>query len=192
MDGGSSLFGGTHVVASVKDDAGLRAVLASKCPTAFLLYGDLLSIGPLSRRLAEAGRRVFINIDMVDGLAARPASVEFIRDKTSAVGVLSSKAAMVRAAHTHGMKGVLRFFMIDSFAYSQVAEQVRTSRADAVEVLPGCIPRVISWMRADVQVPIVAGGLVCNARDVESALESGADAVATSSSELWVLGASGA
>ena len=80
---------------------------------------------------------------------------------------------MVRAAREAGMHAVHRFFLIDSLSYRNLARQVRLSRADSVEILPGCMPRVIGWVVADIEVPLIAGGLVCDREDVFAALKAG-------------------
>ena len=47
------------------------------------------------------------------------------------------------------------------------------------------MPRVISWVVADIDVPLIAGGLVCDRDDVFAALKAGAAAIASSNREVW-------
>ncbi|QPK81459.1 glycerol-3-phosphate responsive antiterminator [Schaalia sp. ZJ405] len=173
------------VIASVKSEDDLEYALASPCRVICLLFGEISTIGALTRRVTDAGKDAFVNLDMVDGLAPRASAVRFIRDQTSATGILTSKVPVCRAASDSGLVAILRFFMVDSFAYGQVVSQSASAKAHAVEILPGCIPRVITWMRDDLSLPIIAGGLVCNITDIMDALDAGAAAIATSSKELW-------
>ncbi|WP_406692542.1 glycerol-3-phosphate responsive antiterminator [Saccharopolyspora sp. ID03-671] len=173
------------VIASVKDEAGVDAALRAECPVVFLLFGSVLTLPPLVERLIAGGKTVLVNVDMVDGLEAKDVAVEFVRARTGAAGVLSSKAAVVRAARAHGLLGVHRCFLVDSFSYRNVGKQLAISKPDYVEILPGCVPRVISWLRADVEVPIIAGGLVCDKDDVVAALGAGATAIASSNTDVW-------
>jgi glycerol uptake operon antiterminator len=175
------------VIASVKDNSGLRTALTSRTKVVFLLYGDVLTTPALVKTAKQAGRKVFVNLDMVDGLSQRPASLDFLHRTCAPDGILSTRANLCRTAHDFGMYGILRFFMVDSFAYRQLPDQLRLSRADAVEILPGCIPRVVRWIQREQTVPIICGGLVCDIADVQAARYAGADAVATSNSELWSL-----
>ncbi|MDO4259052.1 MAG: glycerol-3-phosphate responsive antiterminator [Actinomycetaceae bacterium] len=177
----------TPLIASVKTEADMEVALQSPCRIVFLLFGEISTIPDLVQRASSAGKNVFVNLDMVDGLAPRASAARFIKDQTAASGILTSKVAVCRAASEIGLTAILRFFMIDSFAYSQVAQQSASAKADAVEILPGCIPRVIRWMKADVSLPIIAGGLVCDMRDVTEALNAGASAIATSSADLWAV-----
>lgn len=183
----TSLLRRSPVIASVKDDAGLTAALASRCRVLFILYGDITNIEAIVRRAKSDGRSVLVNLDMVDGYATRSVAIRHLQRRTGADGILSSKAPLVRAAKELGMLAVHRLFMIDSFAYHQLPEQVRASHADCLEILPGCMPRVIDWIRHDTDLPLIAGGLVCDAGDVAAALRAGASAVATSNRELWSL-----
>jgi len=173
------------VVASVKDDEDFRAVLRSDCAVVFLLYGSLLTIEQQVAELKRHGKAVLVNVDLLEGFGGREVVVEYLRQRTAADGVLSSKAHMVRAAREAGMHAVHRFFLIDSLSYRNLARQVRLSRADSVEILPGCMPRVIGWVVADIEVPLIAGGLVCDREDVFAALKAGAAAVASSNHEVW-------
>ncbi|SIH59165.1 Glycerol-3-phosphate responsive antiterminator [Mycobacteroides abscessus subsp. abscessus] len=53
---------------------------------------------------------------------------------------------------------VQRFFLVDSFSYHQLPRVVEQAKPDAIEILPGCMPRVITWLRDDTAVPVIAGG----------------------------------
>lgn len=175
------------VIASVKDDAALETALASECKTLFILYGDITSIESIVQRAKRDGRSVLVNLDMVDGYATRSIAIKHLQRRTHADGILSSKAVLVRAAQDLGMVAVHRLFMIDSFAFHQLPAQAQASHADCLEILPGCIPRVLGWIRAKTDLPLIAGGLVCDEHDVSSALRAGAQWVATSDQTLWNL-----
>ena len=96
--------------------------------------------------------------------------VTWLAANTRADGVLSTKSDLVRAARRAGLVAVQRFFLVDSFSYHQLPRVVEQAVPDAIEILPGCVPRVITWLRADTDVPIIAGGLVCDKADVMAAL----------------------
>ena len=66
------------------------AALKSDVGVIFLLFGDVLNIGEMVGRAHAAGKAVFVHLDLVDGLAAREVSVDFIARNTAADGVLST------------------------------------------------------------------------------------------------------
>ena len=59
------------VIAAVKDDDGLKRALRSEAPVLFLLYGDILTIRDTVAQVREAGKRVFVHLDLVEGLSPR-------------------------------------------------------------------------------------------------------------------------
>lgn len=175
------------VIASVKNESGLSRALESPCETLFILYGDITNIESIIQRAKRSGRTVLVNLDMVEGYATRPVAIRHLQRRTHADGILSSKGLLVRTARELGMIAVHRLFMIDSFAFHQFPAQVHQSRADCLEILPGCMPRVLGWIRGETDLPLIAGGLVCDAHDVTAALRAGAAWVATSDQSLWGL-----
>jgi len=175
------------VIASVKDEAGVRSALRSDCKIVFLLYGSVLNIASIVDVLKKHGKMVFVDVDLLEGFASKEIVVTYLKMHTAADGVLSSKAFMVKAAKEQGLFAVHRLFLIDSMSYQNARRQVRISKADCIEILPGCMPRVISWLLEDVTVPLIAGGLVCDKDDVVAALKAGATAVASSNENVWVM-----
>jgi len=175
------------VIASIKDEDGLRAVLSAPCPVVFVLFGSVMSIRGIVETLKSAGKTVFVDVDLLDGFSSKPIVVDFLRANTRVDGILSSKAAIVRAAKTAGFLSIHRLFLIDSFSYNNLPKQVSISGADAIEILPGCMPRVISWVCDDIDLPLIAGGLVCDKEDVIGALGAGAAAVASSNRDVWLM-----
>ncbi|MGZ0711720.1 glycerol-3-phosphate responsive antiterminator (plasmid) [Coraliomargarita sp. W4R53] len=173
------------VIASIKDEAGLQAVLRVHCPVVFVLFGSMLTIADIVRTLKDAGRTVFVDVDLVDGFSNKPVVIDFLKQYSQADGVLSSKALMVKYAKSVGFLSIHRLFLVDSFSYENVPKQVSLSGADALEILPGCMPRVLSWVKDDTDLPLIAGGLVCDKQDVVAALGAGAMAIASSNRDVW-------
>ena len=173
------------VIASVKDASALDDVLASDRAVVFVLYGSVLDIVGIVDRAKDAGKTVFVDVDLLDGFAAREVVVTWLAEHTRADGVLSTKSNLVRAAKRAGLVAIQRFFLVDSFSYHQLPRVVEQAGPDAIEILPGCMPRVITWLRDDTSVPIIAGGLVCDKADVMAALGAGAVAVASSNRDVW-------
>lgn len=65
---------------------------------------------------------------------------------------------------------------------------VRDSDPDAIEIMPGIIPKVIKQYLASSKLPIIAGGLVDQKVEVYEALEAGVLAVSTGEDPLWRMG----
>lgn len=173
------------VIASVKDEAGLEAAVNSDVSVVFLLFGDVVTISGLVKRAHDAGKVVFVHLDLVDGLASREASVDFVARYTEADGVLSTKAALTRRAKELGLMAIQRFFLLDSMAISNIAKHLSPDTSDMIEVLPGLMPKVIRRVCGVTDKPVIAGGLITDKEDVTGALAAGAVAVSATNPAVW-------
>ena len=173
------------VIAAVKDGDGLEAALSSGVNVVFLLHGDLLSIGESVARVHAAGKAAFVHLDLVEGLAPREVSADFIARYTEADGVISTKPALTRRAKELGLVAVQRFFLLDSMALGSMEKQLAQDSSDLIEVLPGLMPKIIRRVRAAAGKPVIAGGLISDKEDVTGALGAGAVAVSTTARAVW-------
>ena len=173
------------VIAAVKDDGGLAQALESDVSVLFLLYGDILTIRDTVARVRAAGKRAFIHLDLIDGLAAREVSADFIARNTAADGVISTKTPLTRRARELGLVAIQRIFLLDSMALANVERHFSAESADLVEVLPGLMPKIIRRLCATTGKPIIAGGLITDKEDVTGALGAGAVAVSTTNPAVW-------
>jgi glycerol uptake operon antiterminator len=127
---------------------------------------------------------VFVDVDLLEGFAGRPVIIDLV-SASKADGILSERSSMVKAAKARGLTAGHRFKIVDTMTYRSIPGAIETSGADFIEAQPGCIPRIISWLREEIFVPIVAGGLVFDRGDIRAAMDAGAVAVATSNTGLW-------
>lgn len=173
------------VIASVKSEADAKAVLQTQCPVVFVLFGSILTISSTVETLKDAGKTVFVDVDLIEGFSSKTVTIDFLQANTALDGILSTKAMMVKYAKSKKLASIHRMFLVDSFSYHNLPKQLGISGADAVEILPGCMPRVISWIKDDIDLPVIAGGLVCDKQDVLNALDAGAIAIASSNRDVW-------
>lgn len=171
------------VISAVKNDAGLEAALNSDCTVLFILYGTILNIPQLVRRAKQSGKIVFVHIDLIEGLSSKDISIDFIKQNTDADGIISTRINQIRHAKELGFLTIQRFFLLDSLAFENVCRQ--STHADAVDILPGTMPRVIERLRKKIRQPIIASGLISDKQDILAALSAGALGVSTTSEPLW-------
>ncbi|WP_312692407.1 glycerol-3-phosphate responsive antiterminator [Caproiciproducens sp.] len=179
------LLGDNPIIAAIKDDEGLANVVNSSCNIVFILYGNLCSIANIVHQIKQAGKYAFVHVDLIDGASNKEIVIDFIKQTTGADGVISTKSSLIKAANTRGLYTVHRFFLIDSMSFHNVAKQVALCSPDCVEIMPGCMPKVLKSIQKVVNVPIIAGGLVTDKEDVVAALGAGADAISSTSTEIW-------
>lgn len=172
------------IIAAVKNGEELERALQSDSNIVFLLYGSIMDIAQLTQRITECGKLPFVHVDLIDGLSIRrDVAVDFIHKQTNAVGVISTHQSVIRYAKSLGMITVQRFFLLDSLAFQNVIRQ--SSDADAVDILPGAMPKVIRKLSQKMHRPIIASGLITDKDDIISALSAGALAISTTDAALW-------
>ena len=172
------------VVAAVKNESQLQSALKSRCNIVFVLYGDLINIGTIVSRIKSAGKCVFVHLDLIDGLAPRDVAVSFIENNTLADGIISTRPNIIKHAKAHNLLSVQRFFLLDSIALNNIDKQL-VDTSDAVEILPGIIPKIIGILSRRLGKPIIAGGLISDTEDVRESINAGAAAISTTRESLW-------
>ena len=178
------LLNACPVIAAAKNEEGLRHSLDADCRVVFVLYGSVADIPDIVGRIDEAGKTPVVHIDLVDGLAAREPAVDYIRLRTAAAGIISTKGVLIKRAREVGLIAIQRFFLLDSMALTNIEKQVKANHPDLIEVIPGAMPKVIRWLSQGLELPVIAGGLIRDREDAENALSAGARAISSSNAEF--------
>lgn len=176
------------VIAAVKDMEGLRACCAiEEIKVVFILFGDICNIASIVNQVRESGKSAIVHIDLVAGLSGKEVVVDFIKTYTKADGIISTKPLLIKRARELSLCTILRMFLLDSMALANIKKQMDMARPDAIEILPGLMPKAIRKVRNLVKVPVIAGGLISNKEDVMAALVAGAISVSSTNSNVWKL-----
>ena len=115
-------LGDSPIVAAVKDEPGLERCLNSPCRVVFVLFGDLNSVPRIVAELKTAGKTVFVHADLIEGLSAREAAVDYLIHAARPDGIISTRLPLLRFAKAKGLRTILRFFLIDSIAMENIAK----------------------------------------------------------------------
>lgn len=176
------------VIAAVRDEA--DAVQAAESPVAavFLLSGSILTLPEITGILRRADKLVFMHMDLCDGLGRDAAAVQWCARNLSLDGMISTRWQLLKAAGEMGLLTIQRTFLMDSASLSSGIKLMRGNPPDMVELLPGLVPKAIRQVRERLNIPVIAGGMVTEADEVEDALSAGALAVSTSDKILWRMG----
>lgn len=175
------------ILAAVRNDENLEMVIENKASLVFVLYGSIVNIGDISKKLKDAGKMVFIHIDMIDGLRGDSAGIEFIKRYAEPFGIITTKPSNIKHAKQLGLYTIQRIFIIDSLSLKTGIKSVLETGPDAVELMPGIAPKIIGLMQKEVSIPIIAGGLIDSKKDIMESLSAGALAISTTSMDLWNL-----
>jgi len=173
------------VIGAVKNKEQLELAVNSQIQIVFVLFGDIMNIMEISNLIAAKNKIGIIHIDLVEGLSANKEVVmRYIKEKTKFSGIISTKAQVVKLARKYDLLGVQRIFVFDTLSLNNVKNHI-ISECDAVEVLPGVIPKVLQIIAGYSNKPLVAGGLIETKKEVMQALSSGAACVSTTKKEIW-------
>jgi len=175
------------VIAAVGSGEALDAAVRSECRVIFLLMGNILDIGGLTSRVHESGKLCVIHLDLIEGLSGKEIAVDAVREFTGAEGIISTRGTQIKRAKQLGMTAIQRGFMLDSRSLNSFEAQIRQSKPDFVEILPGLLPKVIAELKERAGVPIIAGGFIHEKEDVIAAIQAGALAVSASTPKIWSL-----
>lgn len=173
------------IIAAVKNEKELRHALQSECETVFLLFGSLLSVDELVKKIKESGKTAIVHIDLIEGLGNNDIAVDFLKKYCSPDGIISTKVSMIKRAKKLGLTTVHRMFIIDSLSIGNIKTVLDAGNPDYVEILPGIIPKAIEEICETVSIPVITGGLIKKKEEVIAALNAGAAAVSTSCEEVW-------
>lgn len=170
------------VIAAVRTEEDFAAALRSAVHSVFLLRSHILTLDEYVSRARQANKKLYVHVDMADGIGKDRAGIEYLARR--GVGVITTKSNLIVCAREAGLDTVQRFFIIDSMSVRSAAEAVRSARPDTAELMPG-LKEVITRMAGSVKIPVIAGGLVSDARSLAEAFAAGAFAVSTSERSLW-------
>ena len=174
------------VIAAIRSDKEFENACKSAPSVIFDLSPDINTIESRLGAAHAAGKKYFVHMDLAGGIGKDESGIIFLRN-LGIDGIISTRINIIRTAREHGIFTVQRFFIVDSHSITTTLESLKASKADMIEIMPGIMPRVIESLNERIDVPIIAGGLIESANDVEDATNSGASAVSTSRTELWEL-----
>lgn len=173
------------IIAAVKDEKELKESLMTDCKVIFILFGNICNISDIVEKIKNKDKLAIIHADLVQGLSAKTEAIDYLKLNTKADGIISTKGNLVKYAVEIGLIGILRNFIIDSMAMENVNKQVSLANPDMVEIMPGIMPEIIEKIKSELKLPLIAGGLISEKKDVIAALAAGADAVSTTKIGLW-------
>lgn len=171
------------IVVAAKSENELTECLNSRSRVVFLLFGDICTIAEQVDRVKAAGKIAIVHLDLIDGLAPKDVSVDFIAERTKADGIISTKNSIIRYAHQKGLLTIQRYFLLDSRVLENMEKN--SSPADFYEVLPGVMPKIIRHLVRTTGKPIIAGGMIRDKEDIMNALSAGAVAISSTNKSVW-------
>jgi len=175
------------VIAGLRDSAQVEAAIRHGVGVLFILGEDIFALQDSVAKAHAEGRLIFAHVDLIKGVGRDEAGVRFLAKHVGVDGILTTRSNLVSPAKREGLIAVQRLFVLDSESLAAGVPTVERAAPDAVEVLPGVIlPTMAQELAARGGLPpLIAGGLIRTAAQVEDVLGAGAVAVSTSQASLW-------
>ncbi|WP_066368952.1 glycerol-3-phosphate responsive antiterminator [Neobacillus fumarioli] len=139
----------------------------------------------ISLMAKQYGKKMIYHVDLIRGMKSDEYATEYICQQFKPFGLISTKTTVIQKAKQKGVIAIQRIFLIDRHALEKSYKLIEKTQPDYIEVLPGAMPWMIAEVKERVKIPILAGGLIRTAKEAQSALEAGAEAITTSKRELW-------
>jgi glycerol uptake operon antiterminator len=176
------------VIASISREDQLASALSSDVERVNLLTGNILNIKSVIEKLQEAGKQVYVHMEMVSGLGRDTHAIAYLAQEFKVNGIITTKANSVAAARQAGIRSIQRIFAIDTAALQTACKMIGTAMPDEVELMPGLMPRIIQELKGKIRQPLIVGGLIRHAQEIREALGSGADYISCGSEQFWKSG----
>lgn len=175
------------IIAAIRNVGDIEDAIKSKASSIFLLKADIFNISNCVNLIKNSNKNVFIHFDFLEGLGRDNKAIDYIVETVKPDGIITTRTNHVKYADEKGLFTIQRFFLVDSQSYQTAIKSITSVKADMIEIMPGVMPSIISRFRENINIPIIAGGLIDSKQDIIDALKAGALGVSTGKKELWAL-----
>lgn len=172
------------IIAAVRNSEELEMAVKSSVKMIFMLAPNIAEIKNQAELAHSADKRFFIHIDLAEGIGKDEYGIAYAK-KQGVDGIISTRTNMIKMAKKAGVCTVQRFFIVDSRSVETSVEAAKNSKADMIEIMPGIVSKVISRIRTELSVPVVAGGLIETYDEINDAFACGASAISIGKKEFW-------
>ncbi|MBQ4267531.1 MAG: glycerol-3-phosphate responsive antiterminator, partial [Clostridia bacterium] len=91
------------IIAGVKDLSKLDDALKSDCEIVFLLCGSIFNLKETTKKIKDAGKLVFIHVDLVEGFSKDATALNYISKEIKPDGIISTKNSQLKVAKALGL-----------------------------------------------------------------------------------------
>ncbi len=173
-----------QVIAAVRSDEAINKACKSNVKIIFDLAPSIETIEERVTLCLMHKKLLFIHIDMAEGIGKDKAGLKFVK-KCGVNGVISTKSNLIKFSNELGLKTVHRMFIIDSQSVETAITMIK-AKPTMAEIMPGIVsPKIIKRICSEVELPVIAGGLIETKEEIETAIKAGAVAVSTGNTDLW-------
>ncbi|EFI83720.1 glycerol-3-phosphate responsive antiterminator [Listeria grayi] len=181
------MFGQQKIIPAAHQERDIEKIIALDGEYLVMLETHIAQLKSLVNLAKSANKKVILHADLINGLKNDDYGAEYLCQEIRPAGIVSTRSNVVIKAKQQHIIAIQRLFTIDSSAYTKGIAMIEKTNPDAIELLPGILPNQIARMKAMMNIPLIAGGLIETEEQVNAALENGAIAITTSNKKLWNL-----
>ncbi len=172
------------IIAAPWTDEAFYKAIKSPVGIIIILNGNIETIEEYVKKSHENGKLILIHIDLCAGLGKDSYALKHLK-KIGADGIASTKSNLIKAAKELGLMTLQRFFIVDSQSLVTAYENIRQTKPDMIEIMPGVMPKIIKEIKTKVSLPVIAGGLIAKREDIIEVIGAGASGISTGKENLW-------
>jgi len=182
-----SIFQENPIVVAVRNPKDIKQAVLSDSNIIFLLCGNIYNLKQMVKYCLDAHKYVFVHLDLLKGYSPDYYFIKYLKDEIRPTGVISTKNNLILKAKQEHLLTIQRLFLLDSAAENTVINSVKKIKPDAVEILPGLVPKIITRVYEEIgtDTPIICGGFIEKEEEVLSSIKAGAISSSTSYKLLW-------
>lgn len=173
------------IIAAIRDVERIDTALQKPVRCLFLLTGNILNINYAVMHIKKAKKRVLLHVDLLEGVSKDVMGIKYIAQEVKPDGIITTRGKLISSAKNEGLFTIQRVFILDSLAKDTAQKLINQVGPDAVEILPGVIPKIINKIHKEIRYPVITGGLIETIDEVTTSLKEGALAVSVSKEALW-------
>ena len=175
------------IIASIHDLETLSFALDSPCEIIFLLTGNIFNLKEIANRVRKANKGLYILVDSIDGFSKDTWGLEYIVKNICPDGIITEKNNLIKLSKDMGVFTIQRLYISDSNDLKKDIYSIKQNRPNALELLPGIIPEIISQVIKETKISLIASGLIRDKDGINLAFEAGAIGISTSKKNVWYL-----
>lgn len=173
------------IIAAVNNLENLDIALNSPCEIIFILTGNIFNLKEISHRVRAKNKGLYIHIDSVDGFSKDTWGLEYIIKNIYPDGIITEKDNLIKLSKGMGVFTIQRLFIMNSNSLDHAIDSIKKTRPNAIEILPGIMPKIIKKIITDTKMPVISSGLISDKDDLNSILNAGSIAISSSKKNIW-------
>ncbi len=175
------------IIAAVNNLEKLDLAVSSPCRLIFLLTGSIFNIKDIVEKCKRSGKRILVHLDLLEGLSKDECALRYISEYIKPDGIITTRGNLIRIAKENNIFAIQRLFILDSMSLDTGIKSIHSTKPEAIEILPGIMPKVIRRIHSETNIPLIAGGLIIDKEDAIASLSAGAVGISTSNRAVWYM-----